>query len=390
MKGLSILGSTGSIGLNTLDVVRRNRDRFRVIGLGAHSDVDRLEKQVREFHPLAVSLFDEEGTRQLRRRLRDIEVEVHSGPEGLVKLSILAEVEMVVSAVVGAAGLIPTLAAIDAGKDIALANKESLVVAGELITRKSSGKTAVIPIDSEHSALFQALVGEDWKAIRRLILTGSGGPFRCSSIQEMQQATLKDALKHPNWCMGKKITIDCATLMNKGFEVIEARWFFHVAPERIEVLIHPQSIVHSLVEFWDGSVIAQLGIPDMRVPISYALSYPNRLANQLPSLDLAQVGALTFERPDLDRFPCLRYAYQALETGGTMPAVLNAANEVAVQAFLAEEIAFPQIPQIIAETMLRHTPQPLQKLEDVLQADQWGRQQAAQLVAASGSSERNR
>ena len=384
MKKLAILGSTGSIGLSTLDVIRWNQNRFQVLGLGACSNVDRIENQAREFAPQVVSLFDESGAQQLQERLKDTDIEVCSGIEGLIRLSTLPGVEMVVSAVVGAVGLVPTLAAVEAGKDIALANKESLVVAGEIIMRKALGKSAVIPIDSEHSAIFQALAGEDKGAVRRLILTGSGGPFRCFSLKEMQQVTPIEALKHPNWCMGKKITIDCATLINKGFEVIEARWYFHVEPEKIDVLIHPQSLVHSLVEFQDGSLIAQLGIPDMRLPISYALSYPQRLSNQLPSLDLARVGTLNFERPDLDRFPCLRYAYQAMEVGGTMPAVLNAANEVAVQAFLAERISFLQISQVIAEAMAGHTPKSLQRMEDALQADEWGRQQAAQLVAALG------
>ncbi|MBI2877866.1 MAG: 1-deoxy-D-xylulose-5-phosphate reductoisomerase [Candidatus Tectomicrobia bacterium] len=384
MKKITILGSTGSIGLGTLDVVRQNRDQFQVVGLGAHRSVDQLERQAREFRPAYVALYDEDRAGELETRLNGEGIQVWAGPEGMERLAALPEVTLVVSAIVGAAGLIPTLAAIEAGKDIALANKEVLVMAGELVLREAAGRSALIPIDSEHSAIFQALAGEDRQAIRRLLLTGSGGPFRNLSREAMGRVKRQEALRHPNWQMGEKITIDCATLMNKGFEVIEAKWLFGVEPARIQVLIHPQSIVHSLVEFQDGSLMAQLGPPDMRLPIAYALTYspdrPHRLPNTLASLDLAEIGSLTFDRPDLERFPCLRYAYQAIEVGGTMPAVLNAADEVAVQSFLREEIRFLQIPQIIAETLRGHLPQPLTGLNQVLEADRWGREMASHLI----------
>ncbi|MBI1986730.1 MAG: 1-deoxy-D-xylulose-5-phosphate reductoisomerase [Nitrospinae bacterium] len=384
MKKIAILGSTGSIGLGTLEVVRQNRDKFQVMGLGAHHNLDELESQAREFRPPCVALYAEDRAQELDERLKGEGIEVWAGPDGMRRLAALTGVELVVSAIVGAAGLIPTLSAIEAGKDIALANKEVLVMAGELVLRQAAGRAALIPIDSEHSAILQALAGEDRRAIRRLILTGSGGPFRNLSLEEMSWVGKKEALRHPNWQMGEKITIDCATLMNKGFEVIEAKWLFEVEPARIQILIHPQSIIHSMVEFHDGSVIAQLGPPDMRIPIAYALSYdpghPQRLPNQLSSLDLARIGSLTFDQPDLERFPCLRYAFRAIEVGGTMPAVLNAADEIAVQSFLRGEIGFLQIPRVIEETINSHVPQPLKGLETVLEADHWGREVASRLI----------
>lgn len=380
MKKVVILGSTGSIGVNALRVIQENLDKYEILGLAAYKNVSLLEYQARKFNPKIVSLYNDEAADKLQRRLIDLDIEVWRGLQGSVQLATHPEADLIVSAIVGAAGLIPTYAAIKGRKRIALANKETLVMAGQLIAKETDGLESIIPIDSEHSAVLQSLAGAERGDIKRIILTASGGPFRHYTAAEMEKASLAGALKHPNWTMGEKITIDSATLMNKGFEVIEARWLFGIPPSKIEVAIHHQSIIHSMVEFIDGSVIAQLGIPDMRIPIAYALSYPDRLTNQLPPLDLTQVGTLTFEKPDLSLFPCLRHAYCALEIGDTMPAVLNAANEVAVQAFLTNAIKFLDIPRIIEETMDRHSPFPILSIEDVLAADQWSRGMAASLL----------
>lgn len=380
-KRIAILGSTGSIGVNTLDVVGRDPERFEVVGLTAGNNIDLLEDQIRRFHPKAVAVYNEAQAERLKKRIGDIGIEIHSGQEGLIEISILPEVQLVISAIVGAAGLIPTISAIKGGKDVALANKETLVMAGEIVMRLVEEKGVnIIPVDSEHSAIFQSLRGEKKGDIKRLILTASGGPFHDMTISMLEKVSPKDALKHPNWNMGKKITIDSATLMNKGLEVIEARWIFGVDACYIDVLIHHQSIVHSLVEFIDGSIIAQLGIPDMRIPISYALNYPNRVETSLPSLDLSKIGKLTFEKPDIEKFPSLKYAFHALDEGETMPAVLNAANEVAVQAFLKEEIAFTDIPNVILKTMDEHRSRPVNTLEDVLEADRWARDKGGEII----------
>ena len=319
-KGLAVLGSTGSVGVNTLDVVTSHPTKFVVRALAAHSNVDLLEEQTRRFRPRLVALFDEEKAALLRRRLQGLDVEVDSGIEGLCRAATYDGVQMVMSAVVGSVGLLPTIRAVHAGIHVALANKETLVMAGELVMRPDQPTWGrIIPVDSEHNAIFQALHGHERAALRRILLTASGGPFREWSRQAMHHVSIGQALQHPNWKMGRKITIDSATMMNKGLEVIEAHHLFHVPVEQVQVVVHPQSIIHSMVEFHDGSVLAQLGIPDMRIPISYALAYPERLPNTLPSLDLFQVQTLQFYPPDLERFPCLRLAFEAAQIGGTMP-----------------------------------------------------------------------
>lgn len=356
-------------------------DRFKVVALAAGENVDLLEKQVRAFRPRIAAVFSEKAAAELRSRLSGVGVEVLSGVEGMIAAAAAPEANITVSAIVGTAGLVPTMAAIKAGKDVALANKEALVTAGEVVTAacREAG-VALFPVDSEHSAIFQCLNAGSGKDIRRLILTASGGPFRNASMADLEKVTPKEALKHPNWSMGRKITIDSATLMNKGLEVIEARWLFGIGPERINVLIHPQSIVHSMVEYVDGSVVAQLGMPDMRGPIAYALSYPDRLEGASPPLDLANVGTLTFEEPDQSRFPCLSYAYEALKAGGTMPAVVSAANEAAVKHFLEEDIGFMDIPRVIRMTMDAHQPEPVRTVEDALRADIWARGKAEEII----------
>ncbi|MEP0545911.1 MAG: 1-deoxy-D-xylulose-5-phosphate reductoisomerase [Rhodothermales bacterium] len=353
-RGLAILGSTGSIGTQTLEIVRLFPERFRIVALTAHANADLLAKQARAFRPDFVVIGDEARAATLRDALDGLGVLVLVGPEGLEAAATAEGVETVVAAVVGFAGLRPTVAAIRAGKEIALANKETLVVAGELVQRLvEAHETAVLPVDSEHSALFQCLVGEPPDSIESITLTASGGPFRTRPAATFGQITRAEALAHPNWEMGAKITIDSATMMNKGLEVIEARWMFDLAPEQIDVLVHPQSVIHSLVHFRDGSVKAQLGVPDMRVPIQYALSFPERWPAPHPRLDWSQIACLDFEEPDLDRFPCLRLAFDALAAGGTAPAVLNAANEAAVALFLDEQIGFADIPRLVEAALER-------------------------------------
>ena len=385
MKRISILGSTGSIGQSTLSVVEKFPDRFTVVALAAGNNIDLLEKQVRQFRPRVAAVLSERSAAQLKERCVGLNVRVLSGVEGMIQVAAADEVDMTVSAIVGTAGLVPTIAAIRAGKHIALANKEVLVTAGELVMAEVLRKgVSLFPVDSEHSAIFQCLQAGEDRDIRRLILTASGGPFRASSKKALEQVTLAQALKHPNWSMGRKITIDSATLMNKGLEVIEARWLFNIPPERIKVLVHPQSIVHSMVEYRDGAVVAQLGMPDMKGPIAYALSYPERLENVSPALDLAKVGTLTFEEPDLERFPCLAYAFDALQAGGSMPAVLSAANEVAVKYFLEEKIGYADIARVIRATMDAHAPSKITTVEDALKADLWARKEAEKFIAECG------
>ena len=385
MKRISILGSTGSIGRSTLSIVEKFPGRFRVVALAAGNNIDLLEKQVRRFSPSVVSVSGEAQAGLLKKRLDGLGVGIFAGVEGMVRVAAADEADITVSAIVGTAGLVPTMAAIRAGKQVALANKEVLVTAGELVMAESRSRGAgILPVDSEHSAIFQCLQAGSNNEVRRLILTASGGPFRTWSRKDLEEVTPGQALKHPNWSMGKKITIDSATLMNKGLEVIEARWLFDVPPEKIRVLVHPQSIIHSMVEYQDGAVVAQLGMPDMKGPIAYALTYPERLADVSPDLDLARVGALTFEEPDTDRFPCLAYAFDALGEGGTMPAVLSAANEVAVGCFLEGKIGYGDIARVIRSTMDVHTPAPVRTVEDALTADLWARGEAERIIAACG------
>ena len=381
MKKISLLGSTGSIGVNTLDVVERYPEKFQVCALSAGSNVELFARQIRKFKPRLVALFDVTKIDILRELVADLDVEIVSGPEGLVSVASFLDADLVVSGVVGSVGLLPALSALRAGKNLALANKETLVIAGELVLQEAELTNAkVIPIDSEHSAIFQALNGEKPERIKKIILTASGGPFRTFSLKQMENITVKEALNHPNWSMGAKITIDSSTMMNKGLEYIEAKWLFGVNTN-VEVIVHAQSIIHSMIEFVDTSIIAQLGIPDMRVPIAYALTYPDRFVSELPSLDLALMGDLTFEAPDLERFPCLQLAMDAMKIGETMPAVLNAANEVAVQAFLDEQIPYKEISEIIRMVMHNHHPVPLKELQNILDADLWAREESTKIIA---------
>lgn len=386
MKQIAILGSTGSIGCNTLRVVDALGDAFRVAALGAGSNVTLLAGQIEKYRPRVVAVIDEESAEKLKAELKKRNVfplpAIGLGVAGLSEVAACDDVEIVIGAVVGALGLLPTYHALELGRRVALANKETLVIAGEIMTRTAEKSGAeLLPVDSEHNALHQCLRGEKHQEVRRLILTASGGPFRTSSKEQIENATPAQALKHPTWKMGAKITIDSATLMNKGLEVIEARWLFGRSADEISVIVHPQSVVHSMVEMVDGSIIAQLGVTDMRHAIQYALTYPERQASELPPLNPAALGQLEFHEPDPDRFPCLTLAYDALRTGGTMPAVLNAANEIAVAAFLNEQIPFGEIPRLIRQACAAHTPQPATDLEIVLAADAWTRQWVSQRIA---------
>lgn len=383
MKSIVILGSTGSIGTNTLDIVERFPDEFRVVGLTAGNNDEMLADQIRRFRPQAVAMSTDAAAVRLKRRCSGLPVEIASGQDGLAAVASLAGAELVVSAIVGGAGLVPTLAAIRSKKHIALANKEPMVMAGQLMQEEARrAGVRIFPVDSEHSAIFQSLEGHRIKDVRRLILTASGGALWNVPKEALSDVTPERALQHPNWKMGAKITIDSATLMNKGLEVVEARWLFDIAESRIDVLIHRESIIHSLVEYEDRSMISQLGLPDMRTPISYAMRYPDRLPLDLPSLDLTEIGTLTFCKPDHDRFPCLRLGYESLRIGGTMPAAMNAANEIAVDAFLNGGIRFTAISDIIQSTMQAHTPQPVRSVEAALDADRWARDKAESLVHA--------
>lgn len=379
---ISILGSSGSIGQSTLDIVRSHREKFRIIGLAVQKNISILEKQIEEFHPQIVAVHDVQAAETLRRKLRGKRIEVLTGREGITEVAVHNQVEMVVAAIVGAAGMIPTLRAIQEGKKIALANKETLVMAGEIMMAEARKRQVrILPIDSEHSAIFQSLEGNrEAHHIKKLILTASGGPFREKTMQELKEVTLKDALNHPNWVMGQKITIDSSTLMNKGLEVIEAKWLFDIPADRIDVVVHPQSIIHSMVEFIDTSVIAQIGIPDMRVPISYALYYPHRLKNDFPSIDFFEKSTLTFHKPDLEKFPCLRLAFDSLKVGGTMTAVLNSANEAAVQAFLEGRIHYLRIPEIIERSLDSHEPKYGCGVEEILEVDVETRKKTAEMI----------
>ncbi len=384
MKVISILGSTGSIGCNALKVIEHLGD-FRVFALGAGENVGKLTEQIKKFQPQLVAVKDEECAEELNRKISNFKFQIPKivvGEAGLIEAATREEVETVVSATVGAVGFVPTLRALEAGKRVALANKETLVMAGELMTKAARDNNAeILPVDSEHNAIHQCLRGERRSEVKRLILTASGGPFRAKTKREIENATREEALNHPTWQMGDKITIDSATLMNKGLEVIEARWLFDFPADEISVVVHPQSVVHSMIEMVDGSIIAQLGVTDMRHAIQYALTFPERKRGELAPFDFAKISQLTFEKPDFERFPCLALAYQALKTGGTMPATLNAANEIAVQAFLDNKIKLSDIPKIIESVMREHETQKVADLETVLLADKSARKQAIMKLA---------
>ena len=366
MKKIAILGSTGSIGTQTLDVVRANKD-IQVLGISAGRNILKLEEQVREFHPRLVAVWDEQSAKDLKVRIADLPVEVVSGMEGLLQLARMEETDILVTAVVGMIGIRPTMEAIQAGKDIALANKETLVTAGRLIMSLAKEKgVQILPVDSEHSAIFQAIHGENKKEIHKLLITASGGPFRGKKREELEHVTVADTLKHPNWVMGQKITVDSASLVNKGLEVMEARWLFDMDLDHIQVVVQPQSIIHSMVEFKDGAVIAQLGTPDMRLPIQYALYYPQRRYLDGERLDFHKLKQITFEEPDMDTFLGLPMAIKAAQAGGSMPTVFNAANELAVRMFLQEKIRFLDIYEIIGQSMERHKVIPHPDLDQIL------------------------
>ena len=382
-RQIALLGSTGSIGTQALDVVRNNADRFEVYALVARQNADLLAQQAREFRPEVVVIADEQYYAPLKEALADLPMKVWTGADAIADVVQMAPVDVVLTAMVGYAGLRPTLAALEAGKAVALANKETLVVAGELVTATARRTGApILPVDSEHSAIFQCLVGQDASAVEKVILTASGGPFRTMPRAALADVTPAEALRHPNWSMGAKVTIDSASMMNKGFEMIEARWLFGLPPEQIEVVVHPQSIVHSMVQFADGAVMAQLGTPDMHLPIAYALAYPRRLRSAAPRLDFAQLSMLTFEAPDRERFRNLDYAYEAARRGGNMPCILNAADEVAVAAFLSGKIGFLAMSDLIAETMARTTFIATPTYDDYVQTDAEARRIATEITGS--------
>ncbi len=384
MKHIAILGSTGSIGTQALDVIAANPDKYKVTALAAYHNEQLLQEQIEYFKPQLAVLIDKQAVDRLAASYRG-PTQILTGEEGLLEAAVFHQTDTVLTSLVGFAGLKPTIAAIKAKKNIALANKETLVAAGQLVMALAKDyNVSVYPVDSEHSAIFQCLQGENNKHIGRIILTASGGPFRGRTAKELAHVTVEDCLKHPNWSMGRKITIDSATLANKGLEVIEAKWLFGVAYDQIDVCVHPQSIIHSMVEFIDGSVMAQLGMPDMRLPIQYALSYPERIPSKFPRLDLTALSALTFTEPDTGNFPALKLAYTAGNKGGTMPCVFNAANEVAVYAFLQGKIGFLDIAQIISYTMEIHSLVTTPDLEQIYAADTWARQYAIQAVSDLG------
>ena len=380
MKKIAVLGSTGSIGTQTLEIVRTNQD-IKVTALAAGNNIELLEQQIREFSPKVVAVWKEERAKELKEKIRDLDVKVLCGMDGLLAVAAEPEAEILVTAIVGMIGILPTIEAIRAGKDIALANKETLVTAGHIIIplAKKMG-VSILPVDSEHSAIFQSLQGGQEKALHKILLTASGGPFRGKKREELQNIRVEDALKHPNWAMGRKITIDSSTMVNKGLEVIEAKWLFGVDVDQIQVVVQPQSIIHSMVEYEDGAVIAQLGIPDMKLPISYAFSYPKRLHSKAPRLDFTQYATLTFEEPDMERFRNLAFAFDAVRKGGNMPCILNAANEVVVAAFLRDEIGFLQMSDVIEKTMAKATFIPVPTYEDYVATDAEARKIAEKLI----------
>ena len=373
MKNLVVLGSTGSIGTQTLDVVRANPDRFHISVLVANRSDELLEKQIKEFQPELAVLYDEAAAKRLKERFAG-KTRIEGGRQAVIDAAVYPEADIIVTSLMGFAGLEPTMAALEAGKDIALANKETLVVAGELVMAKAKEKgCAILPVDSEHCALFQCLQGQDRAALEKLIITASGGPFRGKKADQMQNVTIKDVLAHPTWNMGQKITVDSASLINKGLEVIEARWLYDVDFDRIQVVVHPQSIIHSMVQYQDGTVMAQLGCTDMRLPIQYALTYPERVVSSFPRVDFYELAKLTFEKPDMDTFRGLKLAFEAGRTGGTMPCIMNAANEVAVEAFLRGESGFLRIYELIEAAMNAGEVVYKPSLEQLLEADRWAR-----------------
>ncbi len=388
MIGVSVLGSTGSIGISTLDVIAQHPERYRAVGLAANTDVEGLFKQCERFQPAVVAMADEASATELAKRLASIgsSIEVLAGEAGVIAIAEIVDAEMVMAAIVGAAGLTPTLAAVRKGKRILLANKESLVVAGDLFMREAKAHDAlVLPIDSEHNAVFQCMPqdfdqGLAKKGVKRILLTASGGPFRTWSKEQLLSVTPEQACAHPNWSMGRKISVDSATMMNKGLEVIEARWLFNATPEQIKVVVHPQSVVHSMVQYVDGSVLAQLGNPDMRTPIAHAMAWPERHGSGVASLDLFEIARLDFEEPDTQRFPCLRLAFDAVAAAGVAPAVLNAANEVAVDAFLNNQLAFVRIPEIIEMVLMQNIEGDLDSVDGLMAIDQAARAAAEQLL----------
>ena len=390
-QNVTILGATGTIGLHTLDVIARHPERFRAYALTAHSSVDALFEQCKKFEPAYAVMLDADAAEALRLKLQKVgySTEVLFGMAALEQVAAHPEVDAVMAAIVGAAGLKPAMAAAHAGKRILLANKETLVMSGSLFMQAvEQGGASLLPIDSEHNAIFQVMPSQKFAkladgGVKRILLTASGGPFRMASEAELQAVTSQQALNHPNWVMGPKITIDSATLMNKGLEVIEAHWLFNAAPEQIEVVVHPQSVIHSMVEYVDGSVLAQLGNPDMRTPIAYALGYPDRLESGVSALDLFKIARLDFEAPDVKRFPCLRLAFEALKRGGTAPAVLNAANEIAVDAFLKQKIGFMDIPRMIESVLTTADIEPIDALEQVVAADVAARAAAVEWMRAN-------
>ena len=379
-RQLAILGSTGSIGTQALEVVSEHPDLFEVYALTANNQVDLLVEQAHKYMPEVVVIANEKKYPELKEALEDLPVKVWAGSEAITQIVQAEPIDMVLTAMVGYAGLKPTIQAIKSGKAIALANKETLVVGGELITSLANEyKVPVLPVDSEHSAIFQCLAGEWDNPIEKVLLTASGGPFRTKTIEELDTVTKEQALKHPNWVMGAKVTIDSATLMNKGFEMIEAKWLFGLKPEQVQVVIHPQSVIHSMVQFEDGSIKAQLGIPSMKLPIAYAFSYPKRLKSGLPRLDFMQYGQFTFEEPDLNRFPNLAFAYEAIRKGGNMPCIMNAANEIVVAAFLRDEISFPKMSEVIEQTMRKASFVGTPTYEDYVATDKEARKIAIEL-----------
>jgi 1-deoxy-D-xylulose-5-phosphate reductoisomerase len=370
MKNIAILGSTGSIGTQTLEVVRAYGKDLNVVALAAGSSVELMEKQIREFKPSIAGMWTESAASDLRDRVKDLPVKIVSGMDGLIEIAELKESQVLVTAIVGMIGIRPTIAAIKAGKDIALANKETLVTAGHIIMPLAKEyNVSMLPVDSEHSAIFQSLNGEPKDKISKILLTASGGPFRGKTVKELENIRVEDALKHPNWAMGRKITIDSSTLVNKGLEVMEAKWLFGVEADRIQVVVHPQSIIHSAVEYVDGAIIAQLGVPDMKLPIQYALFYPDRRPLEGKRVDFFELAQITFEKPDIDTFTGLKLAYDAIEKGGSMPTVFNAANEKAVALFLDRKIKYLEIPELIGEAMERHTVIDNPTVEEILDTE---------------------
>lgn len=381
MKKIAILGSTGSIGTQSLEIVRESGGDLEVVALAAGSNVELMEKQIREFHPVAAAMWSEQAAADLKARVADLNVRILQGMDGLLEIAVLPEVQVLLTAVVGMIGIRPTIAAIEAGKDIALANKETLVCAGHIIMPLAQKQSvSILPVDSEHSAIFQSLQGNPKNRVSKIILTASGGPFRGKTRKQLEDVRVEDALKHPNWSMGRKITIDSSTLVNKGLEVMEAKWLFDVEPDQIQVVVHPQSIIHSMVEYVDGAIIAQLGVPDMKLPIQYALFYPDRRPMKNNKVDFYQLAGISFEAPDAETFHGLELGYRAMRVGGSLPTVYNAANERAVQLFLSGKLRYLQIPEMIESAMDHHRVADAPGVEEILAAEQEAYEHIASLM----------